>query len=910
MRSDDTDGSKLSLSPAEWIAAANDRPEWECWGKGKPRGNIPAHPVLCHMLDVAAVAQLLLTRHAPKALRDRLLAIHPDGEEASLKLLCFVIAIHDLGKFTPAFQAKLEAFAGLLGAQGFDLNAPPTARHHGEAGLGLAREALQDLGLSPQNALHLARAVTAHHGEYPTDSSLNRNPLSGKEKGRNPRWDDARANAIEALRAHFSPRPAPSLAITHAYVTALAGLTSVADWVGSMDEVFVYEPPQASLAEYGSRALERAEIAFERAGYRPVGEVVFRRFTELFPSFAPWPLHSLAEQIADALDEPSLVIVEAPMGEGKTEAALLIANAAAAKLKQHGVFLGLPTKATANQMLGRLQAFLARTQPDEATNLILAHADAPINERFQRLVAVYDREGNGVRAEGWFLSKKRTLLAEHAVGTIDQALLGVMRTQHAFVRLYGLAGKTVVLDEVHAYDTYTSTLLDRLVEWLAALGTTVVLLSATLPSARRRALVEAYRSGLGTPLHEEARAAYPRVTVTNRHTTQALGFAPRGTPTVVSLARLADDLEAVADEVARRVERGGCIGWICNTVDRAQQAYALLGARSPGTPRMLIHARMLPEMRAKRERDLEEQLGPQDRGAQRPERVVVIGTQVLEQSLDVDFDLLVTDLAPVDLLLQRAGRLQRHRDRSNRAPGFEVPQLVVVQPAGDFAHVNIAGVAKVYAERLVRETLRVLEGRSAFTLPDDIEPLVEAVYREDIPVAEDALYGSYIEYFGEAVAKRQDADNRLLPRPSRRADIFGDLRVSFDDDEDPRLHESLRAVTRDAEASVQLVCLVMREGALFVDETDNTPIDLAVNPSRALTARLVRRTVGISRKGLVRELLADASYLPDAWRENALLRHRRVARFERGVATIGDTRLELDPDLGLKLSPVRPRSLP
>jgi CRISPR-associated endonuclease/helicase Cas3 len=283
---------------------------------------------------------------------------------------------------------------------------------------------------------------------------------------------------------------------------------------------------------------------------------------------------------------------------------------------------------------------------------------------------------------------------------------------------------------------------------------------------------------------------------------------------------------------------------------------------------------------------------------------------VLEQSLDVDFDLLVSDLAPIDLLLQRAGRLHRHRDRTNRAAGFTPPELALVHPDGGFADANIRDVAMVYAERLVRETLRTLEGRTTITLPDDIEALVEAVYRAEIPVAHDALYGSYIEHFGRAVAQRQDADNRLLPRPSRRGDIFGDLRVSFDDDEDPAVHASMRAMTRDGDESVQLVCLVTREGQLFVDEGDATPIDLTVAPDRALTARLARRTVSVSRAGLVRELLSNPSYATEAWRENALLRHRRIARFEQGVATIGDTRLELDPDLGLKLTLDRPRSRP
>lgn len=910
---DDRDAAHRSevMSEDAWFAAAHGRPAWELWGKGRPSGSCPAHPVLLHMLDVAAVAALLLTRIAPRALRQRLLSLHPDGELASLRLLLFVIALHDLGKITPAFQAKLPWAQPLLRARGFDLDAPESARHHGDAGLGFLRDALRELGLPNTAARALARAVTAHHGEFPTDASLN-GAFGGKERGRSERWNTARHDAVAMLREFFDAHAPSVLAVDHPFVMQLAGITAVADWIGSMEEVFAYEPPQPSLAAYWPLALQRAALALDRVGMRASEDTTAQTFEALFPTYTPWPLHRAAEALASTLDGSTLVIVEAPMGEGKTEASLLLANAAAARLGQQGLYIGLPTKATANQMLGRVRSFLERTRPDAKTNLMLAHPDAELVEGFRSLVAIYDRDArtaSGVRAEGWFLSKKRTLLADHAVGTIDQALLGVMRTQHAFVRLYGLAGKTVILDEVHAYDTYTSTILERLVEWLASLGTTVLLLSATLPRARREALANAYRRGLGASTPSSAEdIRYPRVTTATRDRIAATHVTPRGEPVSVSVKRVDDDLDAIARELAAEVRDGGCVGWICNTVDRAQAAYEALRKIAPEIPRLLIHARMLPEDRAARERQLEALLGPTSRGAQRPERCIVVGTQVLEQSLDVDFDLLVTDLAPIDLLLQRAGRLHRHRERTNRAPAHPSPRLWVVHPAGPYDSVPIRDVAIVYPEALVRGTLRELEGRRVVTLPDDIETLVEAVYSADLSNADDALRDAYIDHLGRAVAQRQDAENRLIKRPTYDGDIFGDLKVSFREDEDPKLHADLRALTRDADDSVQVVCLVARDGALYVTEADTTPINLDAIPDRALAARLARRTIGISRPALVRELTANASYLPSAWNESALLRHRRMVAFADRVAVVGDTRIELDPELGLKIEKPRTRS--
>lgn len=899
------EAQESGLTPEDWVTSALDRPAWECWGKGQPGGTCPAHPLLCHFLDVAAVAHHLLTTHAPLALRRQLLALMPEDEGASLKLLLYIIALHDLGKFTPAFQTKLEWANRLLTQRGFDLDPPATARHHGAAGLGFVRDALHDSGVPSAEALALARAVTAHHGEFPTNASLNLEPMGGRERGRKPRWDDARRDAVESLRSFFGVEPPISLQVDHAYIVRLAGLTAVADWIGSMEAAFPYEPPQSSLESYWPRANDRARDALRRVGMRPYAVTPPRSFQELFPALAPWPLHRAAGSLAAEISSPSLIVVEAPMGEGKTEAALLLANAAAASLGQQGTYIGLPTKATANQMLGRVRVFLEHTRPDARSSLVLAHGDSDLVEEFRSLVAVYDDGGGpgGVRAEEWFLSKKRTLLAEYAVGTIDQALLGVLRTRHSFVRLYGLAGKTVILDEVHAYDTFTSTILERLIEWLAALGTTVVLLSATLPRTRRLALLTAYRRAAGgTTEMKLEEVPYPRLTTVTSAGGSSASFAPRGDSVTVKIERVGTDVTTIAMALIEQLRDGGCVGWICNTVHRAQEAYKTLARLDPDLPRLLIHARMLPEDRTERERRLESLLGPESRGSQRPERQVVVGTQVLEQSLDVDFDLLVTDLAPVDLLLQRAGRLHRHRDRGNRSVAHPQPRLWLVHPHGTFDSVPIRGVAEVYAEALVRGTLRALEGRTIITLPDDIEPLVEEVYRATLPATGDELFGAYIDLFGGAIAQRQNAGTRLLPKPTDEDDIFGNLRMPFSDDEDPRVHGELLAITRDAERSVQVVCLVGRGGRLYVSENGVVPVSFEVVPDRALAAKLALRTISVSNRRLVPELLADQTYLPERWQVRALLRHRRAVVFTDCVATVAGIRLELDPEIGLTIA--------
>lgn len=881
----------------EWFERAAGRPAFQLWGKAHDGQPWPMHPLLCHMLDVAAVAARMLAETTPHALRDRLLAIDPDRERA-FRTLLFVIALHDFGKATPAFQSKRAEATAPLSRYGFNFDQVQRGdRHHGDIGFWMLTPELTRLRAHSRGARALARAVVAHHGEFPLDEC--REP-GRRQLGQSPTWSAARAELREELRRLFGVDwpIAPAFANHDApYAVSLAGLTSVADWVGSMDEVFNYTAPPQTLREYWPLALARAATALQRAGLRTSRSTSSPTFRGLFPNYEPWPLHRLADELAPTLDEPSFVVVEAPMGEGKTETALLLAASNEARASQDGFFIGLPTQATANQMFTRVREHLLRTRAD-ATTLLLAHGEASLVERFRevRFAAIYDREDERgrVRAEQWFLSKKRTLLGQHAVGTIDQALLSVMHVPHGFVRVFGLAGKTVILDEVHAYDTYTSQLMDRLVEWLAAVGASVVLLSATLPSSRRRALAAAYSSGRGLDPKDAESQPYPRVTVTTSRGTSVHGFAPRRPSLPVEVAWTDPSPEAVIDAALERTANGGCAGCIFNTVARAQQAYVYARGKLPELTPLLLHARLLPDERLRREEQLASLLGP--RGA-RPDRVLVIGTQVLEQSLDVDFDVLLSDLAPIDLVIQRAGRLFRH-DRTNRAANQSVPRLFVAGPNAldDDVFDEVAGV---YSRLIVRRSFEALRAIDRLVLPDDIEPLIERVYDETLPEPGSDEYDAFLQHTGEALVRSGLASEKLLSTPSRNGDddILRNVKVFLSEDDGAEVHERLRAETRLGPPSIDIVCLD-RVGSRV--EANGEPIDLETEPTRDQTAVLARRSIGVSRKSIVEALLAQEC--PPSWKTSALLRHRRPVVFEDGVAEVGGQLLQLDPELGLVFS--------
>jgi CRISPR-associated endonuclease/helicase Cas3 len=606
-------------------------------------------------------------------------------------------------------------------------------------------------------------------------------------------------------------------------------------------------------------------------------------------------------------------VVEAPMGEGKTEAALLLFDALAARGAE-GLYFALPTQATANQILGRVEAYLARSFPGEVHGLHLVHGGAGISGRYETLKdrafsvrsvgdAARTAGDEGPIADAWFARSKRALLAPIAVGTVDQALLGVLRSKHHFLRLHGLARKVFVVDEVHAYDTFTAEILARLCVWLRSLGATVVLLSATLSSPQRNRLLEAY----GVEQAPE-RPSYPRVTVAADGRVRSETFAARR-PSVDVAIEWRSEAE-LPRAVVEAVREGGCVAWIVNTVARAQATYVALvelrrhGVLPPDVELSLLHARLPFATRLERERLAEEAFGPPAPKVKRPRAAILVGTQVLEQSLDLDFDLVVTDLAPVDLVFQRAGRLQRH-DRAPRPALFEGRRcLWIARPERADAPdgPSFGTSARVYDEAVLLRSWLELSSRDRVTLPGDIEPLVEAVYA---PLSDTAMIEAMASRLrtlddardNEARSDAANAARRELPAPDE-TNPFADFACRYDD-EDPRVHGELRALTRLGEPAVTVVPVIEVAGRLVLASDPAQPVEVDAEelPFPAVRA-IALQTLSISRRGVVAALLRDES--PRCFQRCGHLRHHRLLRLdEAGEAAVGGARLRLDRELGL-----------
>jgi len=365
----------------------------------------------------------------------------------------------------------------------------------------------------------------------------------------------------------------------------------------------------------------------------------------------------------DNASTSGLFILEAPMGAGKTEAALAVTYHLISTGQASGFYFALPTQITSNRIFERVAAFLNRAVTGPSTGqLRLAHSTSWLHEDEPTLALSHTLQGKEPDEDStdagrsWFISSKRALLVPYGVGTIDQALLGVVAAKHFFVRRFGLAGKVVILDEVHTYDLYTGTLLDILIEQLRELRCTVIILSATLTEERRRELLSRVSSKV-----PDLNNAYPLLTVSSTSGELSQIAISESSSRTVHVSVSARPLSELVEQVLARAGHNECVLWVRNTVREAQETFRLLRSmnREHGPELALLHSRFPFFRREQLEAKWLKRLGKNS--PDRPKGCVLVATQVVEQSVDIDADYLISDLAPTDMLLQRVGRLWRHQ---------------------------------------------------------------------------------------------------------------------------------------------------------------------------------------------------------------------------------------------------------
>ncbi|RIH89446.1 CRISPR-associated endonuclease/helicase Cas3 [Calidithermus roseus] len=870
------------------------------------------HPLIAHLLDVAASAEVILEREPPKTLElyARDLKLEPQQAKA---WICALAGLHDIGKASPAFQQKWPEGKERVWATGLtwssDPTPPPDDVSHSVISEAVLPELLEGKGWTPRAAQNVAAAVGEHHGFRASQKNLD--DVVSKERGKGV-WDEVRRELFEAVLEVLEVGEAPQVCIYGgAAFERLAGLTSFADWIGSSLD---FHPLGNDLAEYYRNAKARAAQKldsvgwFERESLMPEPqslEAVFAYLGKPNQPFKARPLQTVLEGLLEGVDKPALFLVEAPMGEGKTEAALYAHLRLQAANGHRGMYIALPTQATGNLMFERAKAFLGRYGASRKLDLQLLHGASELVDAYQNIVVRPNApsEGEeGVGAQVWFSHRKRGLLSEYAVGTVDQALLSILPTKHHFVRLWGLGNRVVVLDEVHAYDTYTSGLIESLVRWLKALDSSVVLMSATLPKAKRESLLRAF----GAEEWEEE--PYPRITRVikgnPRATTET--FAARPQPTL-TLKRARLDLEDIKEKALEQARSGGCVACIVNTVQRAQDLYRALVSNPDGVEVHLFHARYPLEERLQREQTVLAKFGKE---GVRPHKAILVATQVVEQSLDLDFDVMFTDLAPVDLVLQRAGRLHRHARSPEERRGHTKPVLWVagLEEGGvpDFDSTE-----RIYERYILLRSWLALHSRTQIDLPCDIDRLVQEVYSEPPPQGLSVEWKTALE---QAQARMDKRDSQAQDEAFYAA--FGDPcetdwleapdpRKLPDDEPNPDDDPS-PPKTRKGRPSATVVLLHKVEGRLCLDPDGQQPVSLAAKLELAEAKRLFARSVKLSRHELTRndfEALKahreSQGLAAKVWSETPLLAHAHPVVLEGGCAVLGELELELHSELGV-----------
>jgi len=737
------------------------------WGKSRQvekDGGDDYHLLCWHSLDVAAVGYWMVKNNLyGLAVYFQRLGI--TNVEQAAQFFAWLLCWHDIGKFASSFQ-RLYSHP--------NLPVPSERRknyesiHHTTLGHWLWNSWLSEFPeLLPGSTLSsrkLKRVIgmwisvtTGHHGRPPQGIRELDNFL--------PQDKDAAREFLTRIKSLFPLIDIPlfwdedeGIVLFQHLSWPISAAVVLADWCGSSCRFFPRIACSMPIEKYWPLALDKAKAAL--ATIPPPSAVApFSGIQTLFPFIQqPTPLQQKVLELDIDKDAPQLFILEDVTGAGKTEAALILTHRLMAAGTAQGLYFGLPTMATANAMFDRLsESWLSLYRSGSCPSLVLAHSARGLMDKFNQ--SIWSTESSGSEelddkqplsqgCAAWFAdSNKKALLAEVGVGTLDQAMMAVMPFKHNNLRLLGLSDKILLADEIHAYDAYMSRILESLIEHQARSGNSTILLSATLSQQQRDRLVAAFARGAGSRAEAPLLSYddYPWLTqVIGQEVVSQHVATRKEVERSVNVGWLYSEESCIA-RIERAVSKGKCITWIRNSVDDAIRIYRQLLARGrvQAEHLSLFHSRFAFYDRQRIETQTLSLFGKGE-STQRAGKVL-IATQVIEQSLDIDMDEMISDLAPVDLLIQRAGRLQRHiRYRNGRVKGSgqderDAPELVILAPEWDGApqedwfSAAMRNSAYVYPDHgRLWLTQRVLREQGAIRMPQSARLLIESVYGENV----------------------------------------------------------------------------------------------------------------------------------------------------------------------------------
>lgn len=852
-----------------------------------------------HMLDTGSVAARLWDTWLAPGLQKRFSEHLKLSMADTRALVCWLAATHDMGKATPEFACQfgkqedgkhLSVYRERIEQEKFDIpeGLIPSKKDAQCPHSKYSQSILIDLltknvvGMPPEVIITLASISGAHHGipagYFPKSDSLSNrilNDLSPKSKWR-AAWQElyditlerfGASSALQQLAQHGQ-------AIPVSVQFCITGFVIMSDWIASNPDFFPMgtfgSAEQEQRARIGWQALgleQRWTAALDTNPDTPAADLYASRFGWSNPTLRP--MQEVVVEAARSMQSGGMMCIEAPMGQGKTEAGLIAAEFLAQATGRTGVAFAAPTQATSNALFDRVIEWVEYQTsnvaqehggPIEPHSMFLGHSKNRFNKSYEAIseADIFDesptlgrennrktlRPGTSLARHSWLSGTKKGLLSSFVVCTIDQVLMTALQARHVMLRYLGLASKVIIIDEVHAYDAYMSKYLSTALYWLGQMNAPVILMSATLPSDIRNELMKSYAKGLkiGTkPLklttysHPTLDLDYPVIhtlTAEDNGTPKKWKVEQPAEQTEIELKLIDDSPESVLNILEPLANDHGCAAVICNTVGRAQEMHAFLSERFGEEHVILTHSRFTATHRAEQEELLVSKLGKKahyseadGEDSSRPHRLIVVGTQVIEQSLDLDFDVMITDFAPVDLVLQRMGRLHRHDSRSSseRTPAYRKPVCYVrgvetfgsYDAAPDFPY----GSKAVYEPKILfssyAQLLPHFDGEP-IRIPADISPLVQKSYQksmsDEIPKSwADGYMSAEQEYLQNQKSAITRASNYLLrvrtPDDRTMADCMQHLLESVDRRfSDDQIGE---AKVRGTYASLEVIAIIV-----------------------------------------------------------------------------------------------------
>lgn len=896
----------------------------DLWAKKDVRdGQALWLPLVTHLTDTMNVINWLYHHWLNKA--QRRLIRQDLTEEETERLVKFVGFFHDFGKSTPAFQAKrsylhdddldndiMERLLrdGFTNLQDFD-GASPDRRKSPHAMSGEAL--LEQQGLS----VSVGAIIGGHHGKpcgrfFNPQRQIDVNYSNYYQVDKNgdqsiiQEWHSVYDNVIKyGLEKVSYHRLKDIPTVNQQQAIILEGLLIMADWLASSEyfnddesqPLFPLIPVEQTINDIDEQLRFQSAIMMWLRNDRWAPKTI-NDIDDLFQKrwgFSPRPVQKQMVEIISQLKDPGMVIVESGCGTGKTEIALSSVEELAKTTDHDGLFIGLPTQATTNAMFNRVEKWLKKIADEQGVSLgiNLIHGKAKLNQDVQSLPRASNINGrNPVVVNSWFTGKK-SILVEFNVATIDHLLMMGLQQKHLFLRHLGLSGKVVVIDEIHAYDSFMNSYLNRTLQWLGAYHVPVIALSATLPAAKRSSFLKNYAKGkfgreaVKIKTSDVNSNEYPLLTYLDGNHYDQVGDFPQPQQQVIKVTRLGNDDDELVRKVEDSVKGGGIAGVIVNTVKRAQE----LSQRFDDIPVLLLHSAFLAPDRAHLERQLMEQIG---KNKQRPTKLIVVGTQVLSQSLDIDFDVLFTDIAPVDLLIQRIGRLHRH---SIKRPAKLTNPQVYVMGLGHFGDYGDANVS-IYEKYYLMKTDYFL-GKQ-IRIPADVSPLVQQVYDPTTDNLIEGIDGPREQTRLKIERKKKKAKGYQIDRPRPNRPIHGWLdneRVGADNNE-----TIAQASVRDIQESIEVI-LLQKDGddVFLVDYEGRRNIDQLTDKEISEATVRLPHAVTYNIEGAINELeQATARNFPQ-WQESIWLHDALVLLLnEKMEGTVQGHQIVYSPKIGLQ----------